>query len=73
MFLEPDKVIPVRKNIKDGQEILCVLQGSLELVQGEQVVQMSQGDAIHFYANPAKQYITNKGKEVTVVLWVGTL
>jgi predicted 2-oxoglutarate/Fe(II)-dependent dioxygenase YbiX len=45
----------------------------LELVYGEQVVHLTDGDAVHFYANTAKQYIVNKGKEVTIVLWVGTL
>jgi transcriptional regulator with XRE-family HTH domain len=73
LFLEPGREIPVRKNIKNGQEILCVLQGSLELVHGEQVVQLAEGDTVHFYANPAKQYILNKGKRLAVVFWVGTL
>lgn len=73
LFLKPGKPIPVRKDIKNGQEVLCVLQGTLELVHGEQIIHLSEGDAAHFRANTAKQYITNKGKEVTVVLWVGTL
>lgn len=73
LFLKPEKVIPVRKDIRNGQEILCVLQGNLELFHGEQAVHLSAGDAVHFYANPAKQYIVNKGKKVAVVLWVGTL
>jgi transcriptional regulator with XRE-family HTH domain len=73
LFLNPGTRIPVRKNVKNGQEILCVLQGSLELVHGEQTVLLGAGDALHFYANPAKQHITNKGKGVAVVLWVGTL
>src|SRR4030043_158168 len=34
LFLKPGKVIPVRKDIKNGQEVLCVLQGTLELVHG---------------------------------------
>ncbi|MBN2033439.1 MAG: helix-turn-helix transcriptional regulator [Deltaproteobacteria bacterium] len=72
IFLNPETSIPVRKNIKNGQEVLCVLRGSLELLHGDQTIPLSEGDAAHFYANPAKQYITNNGKEVTVVLWVGT-
>ena len=63
----------MRKNVKNGQEVLCVLKGSLELVHGDQTVLLRTGDALHFYANPTKQHITNKGKGVTVVLWVGTL
>jgi uncharacterized cupin superfamily protein len=50
-----------------------VLKGSVELVHGDQTIAMAEGDAAHFYANPARQSITNKGKEIAVVLWVGTL
>jgi transcriptional regulator with XRE-family HTH domain len=73
LFLKSGTRIPVRKNVKNGQEILCVLKGSLELVYGDQTVLLTEGDAVHFYANPAKQHITNNGKGVTVVLWVGTI
>jgi transcriptional regulator with XRE-family HTH domain len=73
LFLKPGTRIPVRKNVKNGQEILCVLRGSLELVHGDHAVPLAEGDAVHFYANPAKQSIANKSKGVTVVLWVGTI
>jgi transcriptional regulator with XRE-family HTH domain len=73
LFLKPEKVIPIRKDIKNGQEVLCVLRGTLELVHGEQVIHLAEGDAVHLYANTASQYIVNRGNEVTVVLWVGTL
>jgi transcriptional regulator with XRE-family HTH domain len=73
LFLNPGTRIPVRKNVKNGQEVLCVLRGSLELVHGDHAIPLAEGDAVHFYANPAKQYITNKGQNVAVVLWVGTL
>jgi uncharacterized cupin superfamily protein len=73
LFLAPEKSIPVRKNIKNGQEVLCVLKGSVELLHGDRVLEMTEGDAIHFYANPAHQSIINKGKNIAVVLWVGTL
>jgi len=73
LFLAQEKSIPVRKNIKTGQEVLCVLKGSVELVHGDQTIAMAEGDAVHFYANPARQSITNKGKDIAVVLWVGTL
>ena len=73
LFLKPEKVIPVRRDIKNGQEVLGVLQGTLDLVHGEQVIHLGAGDAVHFYANTSKQYVVNKGNEVTVVLWVGTL
>ena len=73
LFLAPEKSIPVRKNIKNGQEVLCVLKGSVELVHGDQTIKMAENDATHFYANPARQFIINKGKDIAVVLWVGTL
>jgi uncharacterized cupin superfamily protein len=73
LFLAPEKLIPVRRNIKNGQEVLCVLKGTVELIHGEQTLALAEGDAVHFYANPARQSITNKGKDIAVVLWVGTL
>jgi len=73
LFLRPETSIPVRNNIKNGQELLCVLKGSLELVHGDNVISMSEGDSVHFWANPSRQYITNKGNAEAVVLWVGTL
>jgi uncharacterized cupin superfamily protein len=45
----------------------------VELIHGEQTLALAEGDAVHFYANPARQSITNKGKDIAVVLWVGTL
>lgn len=73
LFLKPGTRIPVRKNVKNGQEVLCVLRGSLELVHGDHTVALAEGDAVHFYAYPAKQSIANKSRSVTVVLWVGTI
>jgi transcriptional regulator with XRE-family HTH domain len=73
LFIEPGKSIPVRKDLKNGQEILCVLRGSLELVQGAQTVRMGPGDAVHFFSEPQHQSISNLGDELAVALWVGTL
>jgi transcriptional regulator with XRE-family HTH domain len=73
LLLKPGTRIPVRKNVKNGQEVLCVLRGSLELVHGDHIVPLAEGDAAHFYAYPPKQSITNNSKSVTVVLWVGTI
>ena len=67
------KSIPVRKNIKNCQEVLCVLKGSLELVHDKSTVRMKQGDSVHFWAEPKKQRIVNISTEVAFVLWVGTL
>ena len=73
LVMEPGKSIPVRKNIKNGQEVLCVLKGSLELIHGEQEIAMEEGDSVHFFAEPKRQSITNRGKDITIVLWIGTL
>lgn len=73
LVMEPGTSIPVRKNIKNGQELLCVLKGSLELVYGERTIGLGKGDTVHFWSEPTRQMITNKSNERTTVLWVGTL
>ena len=73
LVMEPGKSIPVRKNIKNGQEVLCVLKGSLELSHGEQKVTMAEGDSVHYFADPKRQTIANKNKDLAVALWIGTL
>ena len=73
LVIEPGTSIPVRKNIKNGQELLCVLKGSLELVYGERNIELEKGDTVHFWSEPTKQMIRNKSSERTTVLWVGTI
>ncbi len=73
LVLQPEKSIPVRKGIKNGQEILCVLKGSLELVYGDRTLLLSEGDTVHFWSNPDHQSITNRTSELAIALWVGTL
>lgn len=73
LFIEPNRSIPVRKGIKNGQEILCLLKGSLELVHGDQTVRLVEGDSVHFWSDQERQRITNTNEELAVVLWVGTL
>ena len=73
LFIEPGKAIPVRKNVKNGQEVLCLLQGALKLVHGDKAVSMVQGDAVHLWSRPEHQLVSNPGDELAVVLWVGTL
>lgn len=73
LFIEPGKSIPVRKNIKNGQEILCVMQGTLELKHGDQVVTLAEGDTAHFWTEPRDQSVTNRSAGRAVVLWVGTM
>jgi quercetin dioxygenase-like cupin family protein len=73
LVIKQEKSIPVRKNIKNGQELLCVLKGSLELVHGDQTIKLSEGDSIHFWSKPENQRVINRSKETAVVLWVGTI
>ncbi|MBU1276816.1 MAG: XRE family transcriptional regulator [Proteobacteria bacterium] len=73
LFIEPGSAIPVRKNLKNGQEVLCLLQGTLELVHGDKAIRMVQGDAVHLWSQPERQMVSNQGQELAVVLWVGTM
>ena len=73
LVIEPGKSIPVRKNVKNSQEVLCILKGKVELTCGDQNIQLSQGDAVHFWSIPERQKITNKNSRQAVALWVGTL
>lgn len=73
LVLEPGKSIPVRKNLKNGQEVLCVLKGTIELAYSNDIYTLLEGDSVHYYSEPEKQMITNKSKGLSVVLWIGTI
>lgn len=73
LVIEPGKSIPARKNIKNGQEVLCVLKGEVELTLREETYPMVAGDSVHFWSNPERQKISNNSTEKSFVLWVGTL
>jgi transcriptional regulator with XRE-family HTH domain len=73
LVIEPGKSIPVRKNIKNGQEVLCVLKGSVELMLSNETLVLVEGDSTHYWANPDSQKITNNSNTTSFVLWVGTL
>jgi transcriptional regulator with XRE-family HTH domain len=73
LAIEPGKSIPVRKNIKNAQEVLCILKGSLNLEHGERTIHLTEGDTVHYFANPKKQSITNENKDLAIALWVGTM
>ena len=73
LVIRPGKTIPVRKNIKNGQELLCILKGAIELVHGERTIKLSEGDSVHFWSEPDRQKITNENKEIAIILWIGTL
>ncbi len=73
LIIESGKSIPVRKNIKNGQEVLCVLKGSIDLTLNNEIHTLTEGDSVHYWSNPADQKITNSSTEVSFVLWVGTM
>ena len=73
LVVEPGKSIPVRKNIKNGQEVLCVLKGTIELMLSAETLALLEGDSVHFQSNPDSQKITNTSTATSFVLWVGTL
>ncbi len=73
LVIEPGKSIPVRKNIKNGQEVLCVLKGSVDLLLSDETYSLTEGDSVHFWSNPDNQKITNNSSKLSFVLWVGTL
>ncbi len=53
--------------------MLCVLRGKVELELGDDRILLSEGDATHYWSNPAKQMIIGKSKTDAVVAWTGTL
>ncbi len=73
LVIDPGKSIPVRKNIKNGQEVLCVLKGAVELFYDGSNYPMEQGDSVHFWTDHERQKITNYSKQKSFVLWVGTI
>ncbi len=73
IILKPGKSIPVRKEVKNSQEILCLMQGTLELQHGDEKITMGVGDTIHLWTEPNQQAITNIGNTTSVLMWVGTL
>jgi len=73
MVLEHGAAIPARKNIKNRQEVVCVLKGKVELVIDCEVIALSAGDTVHYRSNQGKEIISNPDKKPAVVLWVGTL
>ncbi|WP_457575597.1 helix-turn-helix domain-containing protein [Desulfomarina sp.] len=73
LVIEPGKSLPARKNIKNSQEVLCVLKGSIDFMFCGEILHMVEGDAVHFWSKPESQKITNNSSKRSFVLWVGTL
>jgi transcriptional regulator with XRE-family HTH domain len=73
LALKQGKSIPVRKNIRNSQEMLIVLKGKVELELGDERISLSVGDSIHFWSNSSNQSIMGKSEDTAIVAWVGTL
>lgn len=73
LVVDPGKSIPARKGVRNSQEVLCVLKGTLELTHEDRQVMLAEGDMVHFWTEPGKQHITNKSRSRTIALWVGTI
>ena len=73
LFMEPGREIPVRRDIKNGQELLCVLKGQVEFIHPEDGVTLREGDSVHVWSEPKGQKVVNQGPGQAVVLWVGTI
>lgn len=73
LVIEPGTSIPVRKDIKNAQEVLTILKGSVELILGPDTLHLFEGDSVHFWSNPSNEKITNNGTTTCFVLWVGTI
>jgi transcriptional regulator with XRE-family HTH domain len=72
LVINQGKSIPVRKNLRNSQELLCVLKGKVELELGDEKIMLSEGDSIHYWSIPGKEMIFGKSQS-SVVVWVGTI
>ncbi len=73
LVIDEGTTIPVRKNIRNSQELICVLEGRVELELGTEKLQLSRGDTAHYWSNPSRQKITAGSRGKAIVFWVGTL
>ncbi len=73
IVLDPGKTLPGRKDVKNSQEVLSVLEGSVELVHNNEKLLLKEGDSVHYWTDVESQSISNKGRKRAIVLWVGTI
>jgi len=73
LVVEPGKSIPARKNVKNGQEVLCVLKGAIELTLNNETHALTEGDCVHFFSSPESEKMSNTSNTTSFVLWVGTM
>ena len=73
IVLLPNKSIPVRKDINNGQELLCILKGSLDLIRLDETLTLLEGDIVQYWSDKDKQKIVNPNSEQAIALWIGTL
>jgi transcriptional regulator with XRE-family HTH domain len=73
ILLNPGKTLPGRKNTKNSQEVLTLLEGSVELVHNDKKILLKKGDSVHYWTDIENQSITNISKKRAIILWVGTI
>ncbi|MCX7678045.1 MAG: XRE family transcriptional regulator [Spirochaetes bacterium] len=73
LLIDPGVSIPARKGVRNGQEVLCLVEGSLELTYEDKIILLNEGDMVHFWTEPGKQHITNRFKSRAIALWIGTM
>ena len=72
LTIQKGTTIPVRKDIRNSQELVSVLKGKVELELGDEKIVLGEGDSIHYLSNPAKQRIYGIS-QTAIVVWVGTM
>ena len=73
LIIKPGMTIPGRKHIKNDQDIICIIKGSVELVYGERRIHLRTGDTVHYWPDLVKYQVNNNGEELAAVLWIGTI
>ncbi len=73
IMIEPGRSIPVRKNVKNCQEVIAVLKGRVILTHGDADHELKEGDSIHYRTEPERQKVYNNSGSCSIILWVGTI
>ena len=73
LAVKPGKTIPGRKNIKNSQEILSILQGTMKFYYGNETITLEEGDSLHFWTNSEEQKLVNESDSPSIALWIGTI
>ena len=72
-YQKQGKSIPVHKNIRNSQELFCVMIGKVDLDFSDKRIMFLKEENIHYWSNHGKQMISGKSAVNTIIIWVGTL